>query len=585
MSPLLTGPAGDLSAHGLGGQQDLPISLGLAVAGAVAALVVSFTVLALAWRTPRHDPDHPRERPAPAWLQHVVTHRAFAVGLRVFGMAVFLYTVFVAIFGVDKVINPIFGIVFVWLWVGIVPMSLFFGPFWKAISPVRTINLVFAKVAGSDPDEGLYRYPERLGYWPAALGIYAFVWLELVYPFMSELSPVRLWCAVYVAVMLVGGAVFGNTFYENADPFEVYSTLVGKLSVWAVNDGVLLLRSPLANVDTVRVAPGLIGVVGVLFGSTGFDSFGESPTWVSFIQGTTISGYLLNNLALLFFCAAAAGLFALGSVLTGVGPGTRRRDLPNALAHSVIPIIVGYIFAHYLSYFVGVGSRTLILASDPLSNGANIFGTGTWNDVVWLSYHPTLLANLKVGGVVLGHVVAAVVAHDRALRLLPPRHHLTGQIPLLTAMVAFTSIGLLLLFSHTVMAAVLRLNVCNNNCLTWWLRSWFLCCSSSMSAKQFLRSALASSASRTAPAYFSPLSTAPQLSAWLLCCSSSATAPPDARTNANLNHCMKALCTRLDLHAPRMNFILSSGPPAFACRPSSTDASSAAPLCFALSRS
>ena len=44
------GSGGDLSAHGIGGQQDLPISLGLAVAGAVAALVVSFTVLAVAWR-------------------------------------------------------------------------------------------------------------------------------------------------------------------------------------------------------------------------------------------------------------------------------------------------------------------------------------------------------------------------------------------------------------------------------------------------------------------------------------------------------------------------------------------------------
>ncbi len=30
--------------------------------------------------------------------------------------------------------------------------------------------------------------------------------------------------------MLVGGALFGNAFYENADPFEVYSTLVGRLS-------------------------------------------------------------------------------------------------------------------------------------------------------------------------------------------------------------------------------------------------------------------------------------------------------------------------------------------------------------------
>ena len=52
--------------HGLGGAKDLPIPLGLAVAGGIASLVVSFCVLALAWRTPRYQ--QPGGRPAPRWL-------------------------------------------------------------------------------------------------------------------------------------------------------------------------------------------------------------------------------------------------------------------------------------------------------------------------------------------------------------------------------------------------------------------------------------------------------------------------------------------------------------------------------------
>ncbi|MCW2815325.1 MAG: hypothetical protein JWN84_2780, partial [Nocardioides sp.] len=238
-----------------------------------------------------------------------------------------------------------------------------------------------------------------------------------------------------------------NVFYERADPFEVYSTLVGKASVWAVRDGRLLVRSPLANLASIQPVPGLLGVVGVLFGSTGFDSFGESPAYIKFLQGTEVSGYLLNNLTLLLFCVGAMGVFALGCVLTGVGPGQSRRDLPNAFAHSIVPIVIGYVVAHYLSYLVEVGSRTLVLASDPFSNGSDFLGTGDWSDVTWLAYHPTLLANVKVGAVVVGHVVAAIVAHDRALRLLPARHQLTGQLPLLLAMVGFTSGGLFLLFS------------------------------------------------------------------------------------------------------------------------------------------
>ncbi len=437
---------GDLSAHGIGGQQDLPISLGLAVAGAVAALVVSFTVLAIAWRRPRYDAATDG-RPATDGISAVVAHPAFSIVLRTFGMVLFGYTAMVAVFGVDKVINPFFGIVYVWLWVGIVPMSLLFGPFWKAISPVRTINLLFARLAGSDPDEGLYRYPERLGMWPAALGLFAFVWLELVYPYSTELSPVRLWFALYVAVMIVGGALFGNVFYARADPFEVYSTLVGKASVWAVREGQLLVRSPLANLASIQPVPGLLGVAGVLFGSTGFDSFGESPAYVKFLQGTDLSGYLLNNLTLVLFCVGAMGVFALGCVLTGVGPDQSRRDLPNAFAHSIVPIVIGYVVAHYLNYFLEIGTRTIALASDPFSDGSDWFGTTDLQDFTWLAYHPTLLANVKVGAVVVGHVVAAIVAHDRALRLLPARHQLTGQLPLLLAMVGFTSGGLYLLFS------------------------------------------------------------------------------------------------------------------------------------------
>ena len=439
----------DLLAHGIGGQQDLPIPLDLAIAGAIAALVVSFTVLAVAWRTPRYDEEGGGrgERPAPSWLSALVQAPAYAVALRVFGMVVFLFAAAAAVFGRESTINPVFGIFFVWLWIGVVVVSVLFGPFYRAISPVRTISMLLARLAGTDPAEGLYRYPARLGYWPAALGLYAFVWFELVFPFTSELGPLRLWCAVYVGAMLIGGALFGTRFLESADPFEVYSSLAAKLSVWATSQGRLVLRSPLANLATVPVRPGLVGVTGVLFGSTGFDSFSESTAWVSYVQGSSVNGQVLANLGLLAFCAGATGIFALGSVLTGVGHGTRRRRLPDAYAHSLVPIIVGYIIAHHLTLLLEIGTRTLIQASDPFSRGWDILGTAALSEPTWLSYHPTLLATLKVVAVVVGHVLAAVAAHDRAIRLLPARSHLTGQLPLLVAMVGFTGGGLFLLFS------------------------------------------------------------------------------------------------------------------------------------------
>ncbi len=287
-------------------------------------------------------------------------------------MLVLAWFVLAAVFGRDLLTNPAFGMFYVWWWVGLVPLSVLFGPVWKAISPVRTINTLFARASGSDPDRGLYDYPARLGLWPAAVGLFAFVWIELVYPFSTELGPVRLWAAGYLALMLLGGALFGSTFYEKADPFEVYSSLCAKLSVWGRRDGVLVVRSPLANLDTVAPLPGLVAVVGVLFGSTAFDSFRDSLTWIRFTQESSVSTYVLDNLALLAFCVGVAVILAIGSAATGTGPGTRRRDLPALFAHSVVPIIVGYILAHYVNYLVEVGWDTLVLASDPLSNGSEL---------------------------------------------------------------------------------------------------------------------------------------------------------------------------------------------------------------------
>jgi hypothetical protein len=435
-----------LPAHGLGGAQDLPISRELAILGAAAAVAVSFVVLVLAWRKPRYDAAT-SGRPAPDWLAGIVDSPLYRGLLRLVGLLGLLYVVLVAVRGKDLLINPIFGIFYVWIWVGMVVASLLLGRVWKAISPFRLINDGLARISRGDPEVGVFTYPERLGMWPAAVGLFAFVWMELVYTHNVELAPVRLWMAVYLALMILGGALFGNRFYERADPFEVYSSLVAQLSIWGRRDDLLVIRSPLANLDTTAPTPGLVAVVSVLFGSTAFDAFRESTRWLTFIQGTGYSTYLQNNLGLLGFCVGVGLVLSLGSMATGVGSDLRRRELPAQFAFSVIPIIVGYIVAHYLSYFVEIGTQTLIQASDPLSNGSNLLGTGTWSVPYWLSYHPTFLADSKVVAVVAGHVVGVIAAHERAIKILPKKHQLTGQIPLLLAMIAFTVGGLYLLFS------------------------------------------------------------------------------------------------------------------------------------------
>jgi hypothetical protein len=434
-------------AHGVGGGTDLPIPFGYAVIGAGWALVISFAVMAFAWRGSRFRGGE-SGLALPMWLSALAGSRWTHALLRAAALAFTALFLVALLLGPDLLTNPAFGMFYVLIWVGIVPASLLLGPFWRLVSPVRLLHAGLARLLRTDPDAGLATMPDRVGYWPAALGLLSFVWLELVSPQSTYLVSVRAWVGLYVAILLMGATVFGRAWFASADPFEVFSSLVGRLSPFARRtDGALVLRNPLENLDGLRPAPGLVAVVAVLFGSTGFDSFGESPSWTAYSQSVPVDPVLLDTAALLGFVLAVWLSFGLATMAVGGLGHIERRRLPRTFAHSVVPIIVGYFVAHYLTLFVETGQQTLVQMSDPLATGADLLGTADMGVSFYLSLHPTGLAVTKVVAVVVGHLLGAVAAHDRAVRVLPRGRELVGQLPLLLVMVLYTSTGLYLLLS------------------------------------------------------------------------------------------------------------------------------------------
>jgi hypothetical protein len=413
---LPSGVGAGFAAHGVGGATDLPIPFIYAMVGASWALTISFAVLALAWKTPRFA-DEPAVDAVPArrpWLAVV------GLVLTAWGLTA-LYG------GPSDASNGGLQALYILVWVGLVPLALLAGHVWRDLSPWRTLT-----------GQGLWTYPERLGYWPAAAGLFAFVWLELASPDPGDVGAVRIWVALYVVAMLAGGIAFGPRWFDRADPFDVYSALVARMS--PIARGGRRSRNPLRGLTTIPVAPGLVAVIAVLLGSTAYDSFAASPFW----QGKDISD-VEAAAALLGFCLVVGVLFVAAAMATGGVGREERRALPGLLAHSLVPIVVGYVFAHYLTYLVEKGQSAFFALLDPLGRGWTPLGSA--DPSYFLSEHTSTLAALKVTFVVAGHVVAVIAAHDKALALLPRSHRLSGQLAMLVLMVVYTFTGLYLLFS------------------------------------------------------------------------------------------------------------------------------------------
>ncbi|SNT07602.1 hypothetical protein [Rhodococcoides kyotonense] len=437
-------------AHGLGGSTDLPLPVTFVLIGGAWALSISFAVLIFAWRTPRLDPAH-RWATVPASVTRVVDARATRAVVRILAIAFTAFVAWIAVRGPDDATNALPGVFYVLLWVGIPVASAFFGPVWRIVSPVRTVHRLVCRVVGRAPDRMLVHYPKWLGAWPSAVGLFAFVWLELASSDPGSLDAIRTWLLVYALVMVVGAVTFGAVWFENADPFEKYSDTISRLAVLARSptDRALTLRNPLDGLPSLPILNGAVAVVAVLLGSTAFDSASQLPAWRNLVDdmaSTSSEAMVWRTGGLLGLVLFVGVSFWLCSRATGGVSSAQRAKLPGALVHSLVPIVFGYVLAHYLTYLVEKGQATVLLLADPFHSGWNLLGQQSWDVSYALSEHPGIVSTIKVLCVLVGHIVGVSAAHDASLRILPRDHRLTGQLALMVLMVFFTFGGLFLLF-------------------------------------------------------------------------------------------------------------------------------------------
>jgi len=349
--------------------------------------------------------------------------------------------------------------IYVVFWVGLVPASLLLGDVFRAFNPWRAIargtGWAAARVVGPLPTP--FRYPAWLGRWPAVVGLFGFAWMELSYTNGSDPSTLAVATLVYSAVTLIAIACFGTeAWIGRGETFSVYYNLFSRVSAIEVRDGRLGVRRLLSALPRLEPLPGTVALLIVMIGTVAFDGASEGKPWVDVAPDIqdffTSLGFSLSTaleiaftLGMLIAIGLVAAIYLLG--IAGVRTLDRRPlvTVARSYMHTLVPIAAAYVLAHYFSLLVYNGQAIAYLASDPLGDGSDLFGTAG-RAIDYGVINASGIWYVQVGVLVAGHVCGLILAHDRALAMYEKaRAATTSQYWMLAVMVAFTTGGLFLL--------------------------------------------------------------------------------------------------------------------------------------------
>lgn len=352
----------------------------------------------------------------------------------------------------DPLANPLPLAVWTLWWVGLVAVQGLFGDVWRRVNPLTGPSAALRALLGLRP----LRLSGRMGHWIALAGFLAFAGFLLADIAPADPGRLALAAAVYWLAMLGGATLFGPRWIARADAAGTLMRAHARMALWSRGRiGLWGWRA------FAMPAPplGLAVLMLVLLGTGSFDGLNETFWWLarlginplefpgrSAVQGANLAGLVAGNLGLI---AAYALCLKAGLLLSGA-PMTLTHAFCR-FAPSILPIALGYHIAHYLPSFLVDAQYARIAATDPLARGWDLLRlgevyvtTGFFNtkasvQAIWLG---------QAGAVVLGHILAILLAHGIALRSFGHTSRaVLSQVPLALFMVGYTLFGLWLLAS------------------------------------------------------------------------------------------------------------------------------------------
>lgn len=458
-------------AHAFIQPYKLPMPYWMYIYGAIAALVLSFVVLALFVGRSGQQTSSSWDFGDAAWI-HCCRRLRLKLWFQIATVFLLLLSIvsgFVGNQDPSRNINmTLFWVIFT---LGFSYFVALFGDWYAILNPWQSLARWLSRLWPS-LEAGRWQYSQRLAYWPALLLYMGFIWIEL----LGNTRPHSLsfWLLVYTVINVLGVWAWGlRNWFRYGEFFAVFMRLLALCSPLLYSPDLQgakrwSLRWPFAGiVGAPKAELSLALFVLFMLSSTAFDGLRETKQWFGwfwydptgllealvgkkplYAYVTLRPWYIAYDTAVLLLSPFLyLGVFALflwlGKKLINTSASVL--DLLQAFALSLVPIAVVYHATHYYTLLLTQGVKIRALISDPFGWGWDLFGTlytmrmpiipdmgNVWNSQVFL--------------ILLGHVASVAVAHLVALRVFPQSRSATlSQLPMLLLMVVFTAFGLWIL--------------------------------------------------------------------------------------------------------------------------------------------
>ncbi|HEX2827299.1 MAG TPA: hypothetical protein VHP37_13205 [Burkholderiales bacterium] len=452
-------------AHGIDERHNLPAPLAYFIAGATAAVAVSF-VIALLFARAAPRVSRIRE-------MRIGALPVLRAGARALGLLLFVTTLAAGLYGTrDPVMNLAPTLVWIVWWVGLTVFVGCIGNVWPAIDPWRTLyDLIDFAVRRAGVRRGAtlgLPYPHGLDAWPAAALLLFIGWFEVVYPEGAEPRRIASAMLAWTAITLAGHVLFGPAAWRrNGDVFSIYFCTLGRFAPFARGTAkTLRLRVPGRGLLAAEgMTLGRVGFVVAMLAIVLFDGLLSGETWyvlqaqvmrdvpaLANPRGAIAGATGLAALWLLLFAAYAIACALAAKLVRGASTLVHMKTF----ALTLVPIAIGYAVAHNASHLVAQGQHAIALVSDPLGRQWNLFGTAGYRAAAVMG--PKSTWYVAVSAIVIGHAISIWLAHRVALREFgAARLAALACVPLTVVMLVYTATSLAIIAEPMVRFEPVRL--------------------------------------------------------------------------------------------------------------------------------